>query len=200
MNKNLLDYLLEKYNLLLTVKDIDLLIQSLGLNRNSCNWHEETVIGMAELMIGAKQRREQEEYSVFEDNNDYYTKQEPRSTDSILKDIESKCSSSTKFTMICNKLYTLLNGYLAEPNNPLNSFVAIMGEDYDNNSLILCLIDELCTRHELITEIKPKGVLVKANVVAFKGQYESLKSILNKYKDQSVGVGGDSKTRDQKNL
>ncbi len=118
---------------------------------------------MAGLMIEAKKNNQkalEDEESVFED---YNHKKVPRGTNEILRDIQSQSKSELKFKVVCNKLYALMDGHLNDQNNPLNMFVAILGEDYDNNPIIVSLIDELCSRHELFTELKPKGILVKIN-------------------------------------
>lgn len=151
---------------------------------------------MANLMIEAKNKKELEEDSVFDETPEIVK----RSSKQVLKDIASNCASETKFKVICNKLYKLVNRHLTYPKNPLNSFVAIMSEDYDNNAIVASLIDELCEKHELITELKPKGILVKINPGTFQGQYVSLKSVLVNFKDESVGIGGDTRSRKEKVL
>lgn len=198
MSKTIQFHLLEKYNNRLTGKEVNLLLQNLGINPNTTNWDEQVVSGMADIMLEAKNNNELEEESVFD--NEYSEPIQKRDSKTILKEILSNCSDETKFKIICNKLYKFSKGYLSDPKNPLNTFVAIMAEDYDSNPIVMSLIDELCEKHQLITELKPKGILVKANPAIFSGQYEALKTILIQFKDESLGIGGDTRSKKQKIL
>ena len=199
IKQDLQNYLLITYRGQLDIRDIRQMANNFDLNLKATAFDPESVNAIAEMHLNKKKELE-EEASVF-DNPDQGNQQggpPKRTSKDILKQIASKYKDETKFKIMCNKLFKMLSSYLKNKKNPLNTFVAILADDYENNSVIMSLIDEVCERHELITEIKPKGILIKANPAAFDGQYESLKSILSKLKDESLGIGpgtGSSKSK-----
>jgi hypothetical protein len=157
------------------------------LNLKATTWDEAAISAIVEMHLEAN-RKAEEQSSVFEDPEPPKPETQ-RTTKRILKDIKKKFKDQTKFKILCNKIYKLLDGYLKDKRNPLNTFQAILADDYENNLEIMSLLDELFEKQELITELKPKGMMVKINPGAFEGNYVSLKMILERIKDVSLGVG-----------
>lgn len=187
MGLTLEQYLLDKYQPNLTVQEIAQICSLLGLAPTCMSWPEESVLGIADIMVGNKLKQKQdppktiqepsfqpkapifeEEESVFD--YDHLEKAglpqsqavAARNTETVLKDIASVISDSTLFKVLCNKLFKFLEAFLADSNNPINQFIAILPEDYGQSLGVVCLLDELCSLNSLKFENKlPKGILIK---------------------------------------
>jgi len=122
--------------------------------------------------------------SIFE------TRQEPppRTMQVVLREIAQSMGDQTKFKVLCNKLYSLTEAFQSDPQNPINTFVGLMNEDFMNNEDTKRLVTELCIKQGMIAEGKPKGLIVKIPKDIFIGQIVALHSVLNKLKDQSLGI------------
>ena len=153
-------YLLDRYNNRLTVPHIAQLCTCLGLTPNCTSWPEESVIGIADIMLANSPKQEvnrtppalatpEEEESVFDYNQPIVTQGPPttpkRQSEQVIKDIAGVISNETLFKVLCNKLFKFMEGHISDPKNPMNQFVALMPEDYGSSIGVVCLLDELCS-------------------------------------------------------
>lgn len=208
MGLTLKQFLLDTHHPNLTSEEITQICSILELDPNCMSWPVESVNGIVKIMINHKLEqkpepkeqmlapKEEEEsvfdYSHLQDNNLPQTIPK-RSTEGVLKDIAGVISNENLFKVLCNKLFKFLESFLADPKNPINQFVALMPEDYGKDLGVVCLLDELCAMNSLKFENRlPKGILIKTDPAAFLGYYNSLKSILGKYKDESLGISAQS--------
>ena len=67
MENTIQTYLLKKYKHVLTSKDVNILIGNMGMSTSATSWDDEYINGMAQLMIKAKNEKEIQEESVFDD-------------------------------------------------------------------------------------------------------------------------------------
>lgn len=183
--------MLIKFKGTLNLAEVNKILSNYQVNPSIKSWDEAQVSLMVQNYIEAK-KSQQEDVSIFEENDDAQDGQtavvDQRTSKVILMEISNKFKNESNFKILCNKIFKTIRGYLKDKVNPINRFVGILANDYEDNHEILSLIDELCAKHELISELKPKGILIKINPASFEGNLRSLITVLKSHKDESLGI------------
>lgn len=191
-----LEHILVKYKGQINFREANKILSNYSMNPTLKSWDEAQITWMIKNFIKARKDQE-EDMSIFEEEDTPPQNLiKGRTSKIILKEISKKFQSESNFKILCNKIFKLAKRYLKDKKTKHN-FEPILAKDYEKNPEILSLLDELCTKHELICELKPNGMLIKINPASFEGNLSALISVLKNFKDESLGIVSNRDTKDK---
>ena len=191
------DYLNNKYPNQLSLRDFELISRNYQVDMSQVNFDQVFLDEITKFHLESVKIKPQ---NPFEENYEQRNKEdddeedsvfapqkEPRTSKDVIDQLKAHMGDNQQFKIICNKIFTFVNGYKSDPSKSFNKVLAIMNEDFSDNQKAKNLLIELFTFQTLIVEIKAKGILIKVPDAIFMGHMEALGSIASKYKDQSLG-------------